>query len=161
MYSRFPERPPIRVPEHYSGCAFTERKDARYAAQDLPPKQPPAGLEIGKPTAPPQKPTSQPTQEFLLPPPVAKAPPDRCTPPAPPPSTESEPPKDNPPPPPPPPPAMQTFQNLFGHLGNAFPFSHGIGFDELLILSLILLLSRNGEQDSDLILLLGLLLFCG
>ena len=49
---------------------------------------------------------------------------------------------------------------LFGSIGSAFPFSHGIGFDELLIIGLILLLARSG-QDSDMILWLALLLFCG
>ena len=39
-------------------------------------------------------------------------------------------------------------------------FSGGIGFEELLILGLIIMLSRN-ENESDIVLLLGLLLFCG
>ncbi|MBQ2734229.1 MAG: hypothetical protein IJF33_00200, partial [Clostridia bacterium] len=51
-------------------------------------------------------------------------------------------------------------QSLFGSREHSFPLSHGIGFDELLIIGLILLLSRNG-QDNDLILWLVLLLFCG
>lgn len=45
-------------------------------------------------------------------------------------------------------------------MGKAFPFSHGIGSEELLLLGLILLLARNG-QDSDMILWLALLLFSG
>lgn len=55
---------------------------------------------------------------------------------------------------------LQPLQGLFGNLGHAFPFSHGIGFDELLLIGLIILLSSNG-QDHDLILWLALLLFCG
>ncbi|MBQ4091324.1 MAG: hypothetical protein IJC64_03295 [Clostridia bacterium] len=48
---------------------------------------------------------------------------------------------------------------------NGFPFGHGIGTEELLILGIMLLvyLSGNdtGDTDSELILLLGLLLFAG
>ncbi len=49
-----------------------------------------------------------------------------------------------------------------------FPFGHGLGFDEILILGLILLLLRENEPDSadrgdldETLLLLGLLLFLG
>jgi hypothetical protein len=55
---------------------------------------------------------------------------------------------------------LQPFENLFGKVGNTFPFAHGFGFDELLILGLILLLAHN-DHDPDILLLLGLLLFCG
>lgn len=64
---------------------------------------------------------------------------------------------------------------LFGGLTDSkhFPFGHGLGFEELLLLGLILFLLREGEEDqqenkhgegSDLhmtLLLLGALLFCG
>ena len=50
--------------------------------------------------------------------------------------------------------------SLLEGTGKAFPFSHGIGSEELLLLGLILLLARNG-QDSDMILWLALLLFSG
>lgn len=45
-------------------------------------------------------------------------------------------------------------------LGKRFPFSHGIGSDELILLGLIFLLSQN-EHESDLPLWLTLLLFSG
>jgi len=69
------------------------------------------------------------------------------------------------PPPPPSPPcdpptAPPLFHGLFGGRGATLPFSRGLQFDELLILGLILLLTQS-EGDSDLILLLALLLFCG
>ncbi len=50
--------------------------------------------------------------------------------------------------------------------GQHFPFGHGLGYEELLLLGLILFLLREGEGpgDDDLsmtLLLLGALLFCG
>lgn len=50
--------------------------------------------------------------------------------------------------------------------GQHFPFGHGLGYEELLILGLILFLLREGDgsEDDDLsvtLLLLGALLFCG
>jgi hypothetical protein len=45
-------------------------------------------------------------------------------------------------------------------LGKKFPFSHGIGSDELILLGLIFLLSQN-EHETDLPLWLTLLLFSG
>ena len=59
-----------------------------------------------------------------------------------------------------PPAFLQPFQSLFGNIGNAFPFAHGLGFDEILILGLMILLAQN-DHDPDILLLLGLLLFCG
>ena len=50
---------------------------------------------------------------------------------------------------------------LLPRLGGAgFPFGHGIGFDEMLLLGLIVLL-HGSEQGSDVILWLILLLFMG
>lgn len=52
-----------------------------------------------------------------------------------------------------------------GTLSTHFPFGHGIGSEELLILAVMLLVflsgSESGETDSEFILLLGLLLFAG
>ena len=52
-----------------------------------------------------------------------------------------------------------------GNLSSHFPFGHGIGSEELLILAVMLMvfLSGNecGEVDSEFLLLLGLLLFAG
>ena len=50
-------------------------------------------------------------------------------------------------------------------LSNHFPFGHGIGSEELLILAVMLLVFISGEQnncpDHEFMLLLGLLLFAG
>ena len=52
-----------------------------------------------------------------------------------------------------------------GNLSSHFPFGHGIGSEELLILAVMLMvfLSGNecGEVDSEFLLMLGLLLFSG
>ena len=52
-----------------------------------------------------------------------------------------------------------------GALSTHFPFGHGIGSEELLILAVMLLVflsgNETGEMDSEFILLLGLLLFAG
>lgn len=52
-----------------------------------------------------------------------------------------------------------------GNLSSHFPFGHGIGTEELLILAVMLLVflsgNENGEVDSEFLLLLGLLLFAG
>ncbi len=52
-----------------------------------------------------------------------------------------------------------------GNLSNHFPFGHGLGSEELLILAVMLLVflagNESGEVDSEFLLLLGLLLFAG
>ena len=52
-----------------------------------------------------------------------------------------------------------------GALSSHFPFGHGIGSEELLILAVMLMVflsgNESGELDSEYILLLGLLLFAG
>jgi len=52
-----------------------------------------------------------------------------------------------------------------GFSKNGFPFGHGIGGEELLILGMMLLVYLSGEErgdtDNELIVLLGLLLFAG
>ena len=49
--------------------------------------------------------------------------------------------------------------------GDHFPFGHGIGSEELLILAIMLLVylsgEKNGEPDTEFLLMLGLLLFAG
>ena len=154
MYSRYQNRPstPIQLPENYSGVAFSER---------MPPKSEKTAahtLEIAKPSPPP---TEQPPQET-----ISAKPPKTETPPSPTASDEEH-------------ASAQAethnqeresvaasgmipkpFDGLFGHMGNTFPFSHGLGFEELLIIGLIILLSRN-EEGSDMVLWLALLLFCG
>lgn len=63
--------------------------------------------------------------------------------------------------------APSIFSSLLprGILSTHFPFGHGIGSEELLILAVMLLVflsgNETGETDSEFILLLGLLLFAG
>lgn len=49
---------------------------------------------------------------------------------------------------------------LFPNAGHAFPFAHGVGFDEILLLGLIVLLAGH-EESGQIVLWLALLLFCG
>lgn len=145
MYSKFSDKNEsrtVKIPEHYSGCAFSVPPKST-----APPtiKSPPAFLDVGKPSpATPQ------------PPPILPSPPQTVS-------------KEEPDPPFP----IQkeeaaeaalskasTAPPLLGNIGKAFPFSHGIGFEELLILGLILLLLHS-DSDRDAVLWLGVLLFCG
>lgn len=172
MYSRYDNRQerPIRLPENYSGTAFSENAPSqRSTPRDLPP--PMRQLEIGKPSPPPDRPPAEmppPPRTIVLPPPknTREAPkselPTPYSEPAPKEERieEKEPPRKPSMPDSPLSSLVQPFHGLFGHAGHTFPFAHGIGFDELLIIGLIVLLSRN-EQDSDVIVWLALLLFCG
>ena len=171
MYSRYHNRSdtPIQVPENYGGCAFSE------TGGDGGSIAPMHRIDVAKPTpfAPDEERTASEDKiasDKIMPPPPS---PDSLTCALP---QRREPLREEPE-------AAQTvahthgqdapdrsdrshrdlpapLHTLFGKLGSAFPFSHGIGFDELLILGVILLLARN-EDDSDLILWLVLLLFCG
>jgi hypothetical protein len=64
-------------------------------------------------------------------------------------------------------PSSSIFSSLLpkGALSSHFPFGHGIGSEELLILAVMLMVflsgNESGEIDSEFILLLGLLLFAG
>lgn len=132
MYSRFQDRAsrPIRVPENYGGCAFSASPKA---ARDLPP------------TPQPEPPTHSDAPPFPSHAPSSPA---------------SEPPQEAPahtpleetsvvsaPQSPPRPPL-------------SLPFTHGWSFDELLLLGVMILLSRN-EEESDVLPFFALLLFCG
>ena len=146
MYSRANNRSdqPIRIPEHYSGCAFSGAKSDGSPKKEehfTPHRYP----EAAKPTPP--KPTKEDHSTLDSPQKIKFAAPLPVPVPIPP-SKEK------------PPIAPQPFQGLFGSVGTAFPFSHGLGFDEILIIGLILLLGRT-SQDSDVVLWLALLLFCG
>lgn len=140
MYSRFSGKQErvVQLPEHYSGWAFDQAAEKR---NESPQKKPPLqGPEIAKPTPPPHReataPVTAPTEhEEALSSSAAPA------------TIESE-------------DGQSIPTGLFGGLGKTFPFSHGIGFEELLLLGLILLLARD-EEDRDTVLWLGLLLFCG
>ena len=64
-------------------------------------------------------------------------------------------------------PASSIFSSLLPRtdLSRHFPFGHGIGSEELLILAVMLMVflsgNEKGEVDSEFLLLLGLLLFAG
>lgn len=137
MYSRFQSRPDegIRIPEHYSGCAFSPAPPTVEKKREESASGRPRSMEAARPTPPPSK-------NPPPPPPVPPLPPRE--------QTEKIPPS----------PPANPVQGLFGDLGKAFPLSHGIGFDELLLLGLILLLAQSGK-DQDTLLWLALLLFCG
>ncbi len=142
MYSRFSgnRESSVQIPEHYSGWAFSRTQSEKKPAPSPASKPPPAYLEVGKPTY------VQPPQSPPMPPPVLPkedAPSEMPT------IAKEEKPT-----------LPAPFAALFGNMGSSFPFSHGIGFEELLILGLIILLARN-EGDTDTMLLIGLLLFCG
>ena len=147
MYSRAKDRPrsPIRLPDHYSGWAF----------RDLPPNdtQDPPLPHSAPPDAIPLSPRSTQESESCHSPTVSPEPPCEQ-------HQNSSAPPCFPSQKPPPPSFLQPFEHLFGKVGSAFPFSHGLGFDELMILGLIILLSHS-DHDPDVLLLLGLLLFCG
>lgn len=136
MYSRFSGKQErvSRLPEHYSGCAFTQE---HLPHRETAPKAPmPALFEIAKPSPPPTDAVTEREEGAHVeesPPPAEEVAPS---------------------------PIKATPTGLLGGLGSAFPFGHGIGFEELLILGLIILLSKDAG-DSDTVLWLGLLLFCG
>ena len=138
MYSRYhsaSERP-IRLPEHYNGCAFsTEPSDEKHAATK---PQSLRQMEIGRPSA--------------LPPLEKNEPPEQT------PARYAE-------------DALETQEvsaplshsllpGLFWGHGRMHSLLRGIGFEELLLLGLIVLLADN-EESSDIVLWLILLLFCG
>ena len=50
---------------------------------------------------------------------------------------------------------------LGGNFGENFPFGHGIGAEELLILGVMLAIYLSEKRDSELMMLLGILLFAG
>ncbi len=133
MYSRYHDRngAPLRVPEHYSGYAFSKGANPNV-------EQPPRRMDIAKPTPPPVPP-----QSTMPPPPRPALPPPHEAP------LHEQPPHL-------PTPAPTAPLQLAG-----IPlFSHGIGFEELLLLGLIVLLWGT-EGGSDMVLWLVLLLFLG
>ena len=100
-----------------------------------PTDAPPHALGVARPT-PPQE------SERASPPMLSSTPPDK----------KSPPPQEEP---------TTPCEPTATHAPAPFvPFAGGLDFDQLLILGLILLLSHSGK-DSDIVLWLGLLLFCG
>ncbi|MBQ8311474.1 MAG: hypothetical protein IJX80_10730 [Clostridia bacterium] len=151
MYSRYSNRPekPIRIPEHYSGCAFSEYRTEDAPTRTLgvakpspPPQEPPSPTILVVPTEPPPSVSQEPQahrkedEECLLPHASKEAP--------------SKPKEE----------ARPAMKSLLGGFGKGLTFSKGLDFDQLLILGLILLLSHS-EQDSEIVWWLGLLLLCG
>ena len=142
MYSRYHDRS-VRVPENYGGVAFSEATTAR--------EVPPHRLEVAKPTPPP---VSDAKEAPDLPHPRAIRVPSG--------EEEGE--------------ALSVLPSEAscetemlsaasekpsgGTAGGVLPFLHGMRFDDLLLLSLLLLLSQSGTE-SDVVLWLALLLFCG
>lgn len=152
MYSRFSAKDThsgVQIPEHYSGCAFSQadgRLEKPFAKSTSP------LLEVARPTPTPMQAT---THELNDPPQEKPATPSITSN-----STHEQKQTDQKEAQPTAAVSLLKSPRLLGGLGSSFPFSHGIGFEELLILGLIFLLSQ-GETDSSTVLLLGLLLFCG
>ena len=138
MYSRKSNRSPIppHLPEHYNGWAFRP--------------QPPPPPSVDRPPMPPKMPPHRPPDppRPVLPPPHCEEPPKKDVP-------CDAPLHADPMPPPFLPPSLG---HLFG--GSDLLRATGLDFEELLIIGLILLLGGN-DTDSELPLLLALLLFCG
>ncbi len=138
MYSRYHNRrdEPVRVPEHYGGTAFSERPQ---------PPEPPHRLNVARPTPPEETPMPAPPHparpprlsETLREPPVTLSC-DTCK------APEAE----------------KPLSILPPLAAKGFPFGHGIGSEELLLIGLIVLLSGS-EGGSDMVLWLALLLFLG
>ena len=140
MYSRYHKvsDTPIQLPENYGGVAFSGNPPIKSDVD-----HPFRTLEVAKPSPPPPSEnavTSVPptTKESAPPPPL--------------PLSDKEPSST--------PPHAHSSALLPMAGKDGFPFAHGIGFEELFIIALIILLSRN-EQASDMVLWLTLLLFCG
>ena len=142
MYSRYHARAdaPVRIPENYGGTAFSEPTEERGESLHR--------IDVAKPTPrtdvpPPETAMPAPPRTLLLPPVRSSA--EKI--PTPTEKEHSE-------------PSVSLSEPVHGKSIKNFPFGHGIGFDELLLLGLIVLLSGS-EQGSDTVLWLALLLFMG
>lgn len=149
MYVRPPSPQPhtVKLPENYSGSAFTRQpiytqmpppaRAHSLRAEDVP-REIPRDLDI---------PPEETRQDFVAP--VYNEPPEE--------HTEERSAGASP----------SIFSSLLprSNLSSHFPFGHGIGSEELLIIAVMLLVflsgNESGEVDSEFILLLGLLLFAG
>ena len=156
MYARTPDpnRGGVRIPENYGGHAFSRSG----AYSDMPPPtriEPYPTDERRSPPPEPQKhlseippePEPEAMREAEEPAalPTIASPPSACEPPA---------------------PCRSIFSSLIPPSASAsarFPFGHGIGSEELLIIAMMLTvyLAEGESADSELLLLLGLLLFAG
>ncbi|MBE6601658.1 MAG: hypothetical protein E7637_04030 [Ruminococcaceae bacterium] len=140
MYSRYHTTPQksVVLPKNYSGCAFSDAGEAKKASVSSNAPR----VEVAKPTPEKTADAPQSSQQIKSEPPLAK---------------EEEPKKEAHDAP-----VLQQAPVLRSPIDakNGFPFGHGLGFEELLLLGLILLLSQT-EENSDIALWLVLLLFCG
>lgn len=138
MYSRYHSgaTSEIRVPEHYDGCAFA---NAQRNTVWIPPA-PPRGLEVAKPSpAVSEAPKPQPEPQPEVP-----------VKPTPPPKSEES-------------PAIAVEarpQGVIPVFGRKSKLLQAFGFEELLLVGLIFLLSER-DTDSEIVLWLALLLLCG
>ena len=137
MYSRYHGQsdPSIKIPENYSGCAFSENHSP--PVRHFIPPDSARRMEIAKPTAEKHEPKSETfTQDN-----TSEAPPMPL-------STQET--------------FSSTEETLPEKACNSapIPFLQGIGFEELLLLGLIVLLSHS-EKGNDIVLWLALLLFSG
>lgn len=155
MYSRYTSAQRennYRIPEHYSGCAFAapNKEEIRKEQEPLRPVSLPK-TKISPSYAEAATPSAAPPQQACPMPPAEPAPSseehgqpsakqNRA-------GAKKE------------PPIPEVFGQLLSHIGAGLPFSNGIDFDSLLLLGLILLLAGDGG-DTELLLLLTLLLFC-
>lgn len=138
MYSRFQERlaGQIRIPENYSGCAFSPSAERQ---RDLPLQM----SEHAPPRATPKK--DSPEKALSQEKPASAVASIRDPAPSPSLSADGS--------------AEEHSPSPIAPARSLLSFSNGIGFDELLLLGVILLLLENGE-DSEMIPYLALLLFC-
>lgn len=154
MYSRQYDnrKSPIKIPENYSGHAF--KPPSPYS--DMPP---PTHIDI--PPSERREETVEPTRsvdEGRIP--LAEV--EQATQESENDSFSEEEPKKE----------SQSASSIFSsllpssiHGGNHFPFGHGLGSEEILILAIMLLVylsgSEKGKPDTEFLLMLGLLLFAG
>ncbi len=147
MYSRYHSgaTSEIRIPEHYDGCAFANAERKAVWTPPLPPR----GLEVAKPSPPMSEPPKpQPVSEVPKPQPEPESePPEK---PMPPPKSEESPTV-----------AVDAKpQGVVPVFGRKSKLLQAFGFEELLLVGLIFLLSER-DTDSEIVLWLALLLLCG
>jgi len=137
MYSRYHGQsdPSIKIPENYSGCAFSDNHTP--PVRHFIPPDSARRMEIAKPTAEKREPRSEAFTQDNAP----------EAPPLPLPAQEAS------------SPAEETLPEK-AYNPTPLPFLQGIGFEELLLLGLIVLLAHN-EKGNDIVLWLALLLFSG
>ena len=154
MYARTPDqnRQGVKIPENYGGHAFSRSG----AYSDMPPptkvepyptderRSPPPDPQKHLSDLPPDPEVMREAEDSSALPAIA-SPPSACEPPT---------------------PGRSIFSSLIPPSASAssrFPFGHGIGSEELLIIAMMLTvyLAEGECADSELLLLLGLLLFAG